>query len=390
MYKKILISFGLLIFLFGAHAQTLQDVGIAKYAVLEVTKDNTPLRERDSEEANRISHLFTNTVLFADKQNDNYFRVELKDGDFAYINKKNVEVQAIIPEKRFESISKIAYREEKKRYDLKIETPMLSAYKIIEKGNNLDFVLYDNRYDPFGVKIVNQSGRFYIPSIYDDNLSVNYTNDTPLFGYDILPYEKGYILSVKKAPKINRRKPLKGIRVVVDAGHGGCERGACAFNLQEKDINLQIARILKRELRKRGAKVYMTRKKDKQIGLYERVNFARIKNADILLSIHQNSLPDPKYIDRKYGTGTYYYHEQSKPLAQKILQSLVEDTGFRNDGVNKRSFVLTRPTSQLSVLIECGYLIREQEAMKLKEKYFQKLVARAIVKGCENYLKETF
>ena len=224
---------------------------------MEVTKDNTPLRERDSEEANRISHLFTNTVLFADKQNDNYFRVELKDGDFAYINKKNVEVQAIIPEKRFESISKIAYREEKKRYDLKIETPMLSAYKIIEKGNNLDFVLYDNRYDPFGVKIVNQSGRFYIPSIYDDNLSVNYTNDTPLFGYDILPYEKGYILSVKKAPKINRRKPLKGIRVVVDAGHGGCERGACAFNLQEKDINLQIARILKRELRKRGAKVYM-------------------------------------------------------------------------------------------------------------------------------------
>mgnify|MGYP002626370537 CR=1 FL=1 len=203
------------------------------------TKDNTPLREKDDEDAKRISHLYSNTVLFADKQTDNYYRVELKEGEYSFINKKFVEVQAIIPEKRFEAISKITFKEDKKRYNLKIETPMLSAFKAVEAGNNINFSIYDNRYDPFIVRTINQSGRFYIPPKYDDSLNVFYTNDYPLFGYDVLPYDKGYIISVKKAPRINKRKPLKGIKVVVDAGHGGCEKGACAFNLEEKDINLQ-------------------------------------------------------------------------------------------------------------------------------------------------------
>ena len=390
MFRKITVFLCLICITLSVNAETLQNVGISKYAVLEVTKDNTPLREKDNEDAKRISHLFSNTVLFADKQTDNYYRVELKEGEYSFINKKFVEVQAIIPEKRFEAISKITFKEDKKRYNLKIETPMLTAFKAVEAGNNINFSIYDNRYDPFMVRTVNQSGRFYIPPKYDDSLNVFYTNDYPLFGYDVLPYDKGYIISVKKAPRINKRKPLKGIKVVIDAGHGGCEKGACAFNLEEKDINLQIARILKRELRKRGAKVYMTRKKDKQVGLYERVDFAREKQADILLSIHQNSLPNPKDIDKKYGVGTYYYYEQSKPLAQSILDNLTIATGFRDDGVNNRSFVLTRSTSQLSVLIECGYLIREQEAMKLKQRHFQKIVAKAITKGCEDYLRKAY
>ena len=61
-----------------------------------------------------------------------------------------------------------------------------------------------------------------------------------------------------------------------------------------------IAKKLRRELKKRGARVYLTRKKDKQVGLYDRVDFAKEKNADILLSIHQNSLPDRKDIVNKY------------------------------------------------------------------------------------------
>ena len=54
----------------------LSDVGIAKYAVLEVLDNNIPLILKDSEYSTRLTHLFKNAVLFADKQNDNYFRVE--------------------------------------------------------------------------------------------------------------------------------------------------------------------------------------------------------------------------------------------------------------------------------------------------------------------------
>ena len=60
------------------------------------------------------------------------------------------------------------------------------------------------------------------------------------------------------------------------------------------------------------------------------------------------------------------------------------------DKVNYASFVLTRPSAQISVLVECGYLIRQEEMEKLIDKKFQKLIAKAITKGCEEYLKETF
>ncbi|MBQ4647015.1 MAG: N-acetylmuramoyl-L-alanine amidase [Candidatus Gastranaerophilales bacterium] len=387
--KKWILFLALLIAQ-GALAQELQDVGIAKYAVLEVLDDNAPLRLNDNENSQRLTHLFKNAVLFADKQNENYFRIELKENDYAWINKKFVEVQAIIPEKRFDNINKIIFKNDKNKFQAHIQTPSQSAFIVKEEGNNLNFTLFDNRYDPIETKITNRNHRFILDEKINNELNLKFLNNKPLFGYDIEKSEDGYLLSIKKAPNIDRKRPLNNITVVLDAGHGGCEKGACAFGLEEKTINMQIVKALRKELKKKGAKVYLTRKKDKQITLNERISFAKEKNSDILLSIHQNSLANPNDIDKKHGVGTYYYHPQSKPLAKKIQDNLLNATNFKDDKVNYASFALTRPTSQLSVLIECGYIIRKEEAEKLTNKKFQKVIARAITKGCEEYLKESF
>ena len=121
------ILFLLLLLAQGVFASELQDVGIAKYAVLEVLSDNAPLRQKDNENAQRLTHLFKNAVLFADKQNDNYFRVELEENNYAWINKKFVEVQAIIPEKRFDNIDKIIFKNDKNKFSAYIQTPSQSA-----------------------------------------------------------------------------------------------------------------------------------------------------------------------------------------------------------------------------------------------------------------------
>ncbi len=384
----ILICF-LLSFNF-ALADNFDNVGISKYAVLEVINDNAPLRQSDNENALRLTHLYKNVVLFADKQNENYYRVELKDDSYAYINKKFVEVQAIIPEKRYDNVEKITFKNEKNKFIAKIETPFKSAFIVNEEGQNLDFTLYDNFYDPIETKVNNQNSKFILSEKIENELNIKYLNDSKLFGYDVESDDFGYVLSVKKPPKINPKKPLKNIIVTLDPGHGGSEKGASGFGYDEKDINLQIAKILKKELKKRGAKVYMTRSKDKKVALYDRVNFAKEKNSDILLSIHQNSLSNPKDVEKKHGTGTYYYNAQSKPLAESIQNNLLKETKFKDDKVNYASFALTRPTSQLSVLIECGYIIKEDEAKKLADKAFQKIIAKAITKGCEDYLKENF
>lgn len=387
--KKIFL---LLILLFSPvfANSDLQDVGIAKYAVLEALADNTPLREKPDENAKRISHLFKDSVLFADKQNDKYYRIDLNNNNYAWINKKLVEVQAIIPEKRFENIEKISFKENKKKYQFNIETNSISAYEFKEKNNNLDFTLFDNRYDPTEIKVDKINKKFTLPKAIENDFKIQYENDKPIFGYDILKDEKGYLIEIKKTPEVNNKKPLKRKIVVVDPGHGGCEKGACAFNLEEKKLNLQISKKLKKELKRKGAKVYLTRTKDKQVDLYKRVEFAKEKQADLLLSIHQNSLPNPKYVDKKHGVGVYYYNDFSYPLAKKIQDNLLIATNFKDDKVNHASFVLTRPTAQPSVLIECGYIIRKEEALKLADKKFQKIIAKAIAKGCEEYLREAF
>lgn len=388
LYMKKILFF--LFFLLSFQSFALEDVGIAKYAVLEVNKDNTPLRTLDNEDAARATHLYKNTVLFADKQNKNYYRVELNKNNFLWVNKKNVEVQGIIPEKRFSNIEKISFSENKKAHLIEIKTKTQSAYLFKEDNNNLNFTLFDNYFDPIETRVSNKSTAFKLEEKLNSELNLKYINDKPLFGYDIISSDKGYLITIKKTPKINKRHPLKNIKVVVDAGHGGSEKGACAFNLEEKNINLEISKKLSKELRKRGAKVYLTRKKDVKMPLYDRVDFAKQKDADILLSIHQNSLPNPKDVYKKHGVGTYYYYPEAFKLAQFIQKNLVADTGFRDDKVNHRSFALNRNTAQLSVLIECGYLIKEEEAMKLSDKNFQKIVAKAIAKGCEEFLRKSY
>ena len=387
--KKLILLFLLLLSPVFANSE-LQDVGIAKYAVLEVLADNTPLREKPDENAKRLAHLFKNSVLFADKQNDKYYRIDLNNNNYAWINKKFVEVQAIIPEKRFDNIEKISFKEDKKKYQFNIETKTISAYEFKENNNNIDFTLFDNRYDPTEIKIDKINKNFILPNSIKNDFKIQYENDKPVFGYDILKNEKGYIVEIKKTPLINNKKPLKHKIIVVDPGHGGIEKGACAFNLEEKKLNLQISKKLKKELKKKGAKVYLTRTRDKKTDLYKRVDFAKEKQADLLLSIHQNSLPNPKNVDKKHGVGVYYYNDFSYPLAKKIQDNLLISTKFKDDKVNYASFVLTRPTAQPSVLIECGYIIRKEEAIKLADKKFQRIIAKAITKGCEEYLKETF
>ena len=387
--KKLIILL-LLLSGFAFAKENLDDIGVSKYAMLHINKNRTPVRESYDEFAKRITHLFKCNFVFADKQTQDYYRVELKPNRYGWVNKKYADVQEITSEKKLENIQKISFKKDRKKYQVIIETPRTGIYTLVEKNNDLILSLFDNRFNPVSTQVLNIFDNFKLNEQDENELKINFYNDKKLFGYGIEPNDDGYILNIKRPPKINKRKPLKNIKIVVDPGHGGCEKGACAFGLQEKDINLQISKILKKELKKAGAKVYLTRSSDERVGLYDRVDFAREKNADILLSIHQNALPNPKDIYKKHGVGTYYYNNQSRLLATYIQNSLLKATGFKDDKVNFRSFALTRPTDQLSVLIECGYLIYKPEADKLIDKDFQKLIAKAIAEGCEKYLKENY
>ena len=98
-----------------------------------------------------------------------------------------------------------------------------------------------------------------------------------------LPAKRYQKSTVKQAVKPKKIIPLskrshKSELIVIDAGHGGHDSGAIAGGKREKDVVLQIAKRLEKQLKKRGHPVHMTRKKDRFLKLPQRTKIADKKN----------------------------------------------------------------------------------------------------------------
>ena len=197
------------------------------------------------------------------------------------------------------------------------------------------------------------------------------------------------VVHIKYAPQINRKQPLLGRSIVIDAGHGGTESGAPgAFSIDEKDLMLDIARRLTTKLQKRGALVTMTRDKDVTVPIYERPLLAEKLNADVLMSIHANALPDGVDPNTSRGAGAYFYQPQARPLAESLLSALlkgVPETG--NDGIHYQNLALTRPSSQLSVLVETAFMTDKSNLRLLMSESGRERIAQSLARGLEEFYR---
>ena len=133
----------------------------------------------------------------------------------------------------------------------------------------------------------------------------------------------------------------------------------------------------------------MTRRIDNNLGLKERVEYANSKDSEILISIHANALPDGADPNKHSGTSIFYYYNQSKPLADKIITEMTSQTGTNNDKVRQGSLALVRNTNALSILIEVAYMINPEDNAKLIDTQFQQKCAKSIADGIEKYFTET-
>ena len=197
------------------------------------------------------------------------------------------------------------------------------------------------------------------------------------------------VVRIKHAPQINRKKPLLGRTIVVDAGHGGTESGAPgAFGVDEKDLVLDIAKRLKTLLQKRGAVVVMTRERDATVPIYNRPLLAEKVNADLLISIHANALPDGIDPNGSRGNGVYFFQPQAKTLAETLMRSLLHDIPeLGNDGLHYQNLALTRPSSQLSVLVETAFLTDKSNLRFLMTENGRQRIAESLARGTENFYR---
>jgi N-acetylmuramoyl-L-alanine amidase len=167
-------------------------------------------------------------------------------------------------------------------------------------------------------------------------------------------------------------------KVVIDAGHGGNDKGASRDGVLESALNLQVAGRLEAELKRRGLKTAMTRRSDIYIALGSRVEIANRHESSIFVSIHFNAHPSSVH----RGVETYYAGPASLPLARSIQKRMAERLRTENRGVKRRlDFKVLRETKSPAVLLECGFISHPIERRLAKTDVYQKVLVQAISDG---------
>ncbi len=340
-----------------------------KYA--QTIRENVPLRSTPVDSGiNRISHLQKGIPLVIDAEKGGFYRVVLGADKEGWISMKDVSIKS--SGTSLVQLNGYDYVDTDEFYKFVFHLSGRTPWEVVEG-------------EPFLIKLFN------VEDQPDNTFVMEFPLHRAVGGKKILGYSgsfsgSDFIVKIRK-PIAAAKKPLKNLKIVIDAGHGGKEAGTvgCLGDF-EKDINLKFAKLLKDELISRGAEVFMVRDDDSFVDLKDRVDFANNSNSVLFISLHCNSIPDSLDPLKNSGTEIYYYYNQAKPFADWIMNAMVLRLGVKNGGVRQRSFAVVRNTNALSILIEIGYMVNPEDNARLTDSRFQKKTAKAIAEGVENFI----
>lgn len=250
--------------------------------------------------------------------------------------------------------------------------------------------------------------------IKKDAILLHAQNDSLQFDFSVTPTQ------TKQVATSNQK------RIIIDPGHGGSDAGTIGyFGLREKEIALDIAKRVNRNLKKSGYKSILTRSTDKKISLAHRAEFAGQLKADLFVSIHLNSAG--KLNDRASGIETFYFDgrnllrhngrtgflfvnfkkdaelikrlnnkiqstlQQSKALAQSIHENIIKalkakNIPIKNRGIKPEKFRIFLQSGIPTALAEVGFLTNRTDAKNLSKQSHREIVAQGICAGIQNFL----
>lgn len=176
----------------------------------------------------------------------------------------------------------------------------------------------------------------------------------------------------------------EGLVVVIDPGHGGSDYGAIRDGINEKDINMDIARRVQSMLESKGVKTYMTRDKDETVSLESRTIYNTTINPNLFVSVHVNSSLKPEIS----GIETHYYKQNSLELAQTVHASLISYVKSPDRGLFKSRFYVINHTEIPAILVEVGFMSNDTERAELITEQRKQQTAKAIADGVLRYLNK--
>lgn len=182
--------------------------------------------------------------------------------------------------------------------------------------------------------------------------------------------------------------------VVIDAGHGGRAPGATKQGVNEKDIDLAIVLQLQEIFEEcdENIGVYYTRTDDSNPTFDQRVQLANKSNADLFISIHNNSTRSGRMSGTK-GTQVMYSETsaESEVFAGICLEEVTSALGSRNKGLVEGNSIYIIRTSEVPVaLIEVGFMTNQEELDLLRTEEYQRQAAEGIYEAILRAFKEGY
>jgi N-acetylmuramoyl-L-alanine amidase len=202
------------------------------------------------------------------------------------------------------------------------------------------------------------------------------------WGHQIFYKGNMLVVKIKRQPE---NLSLDHLTIAVDAGHGGTNTGAGGpTGSSEKMLTLAVALKLQKSLEQQGAKVIMTRTKEKFVDNKDRILFYRDSTPDLLISIHLNSADDPIRIS---GTGTFYRYIGFRNLSHDIYKRMLE-LGLKEYGnTGSFNFMLNSPIEYPNALVETLFISNPEDEMKILDEGFQQQIADKIILGIKDFLE---
>lgn len=209
------------------------------------------------------------------------------------------------------------------------------------------------------------------------------------------------LLAISSYPNRTSALPFTPIQILIDVGHGGVDSGTTYGSLLEKDINLQVAKELYRQLTEAGFKTALNRSEDIALSddnrwlkirsrhlrdLAQRRNLAQVIDPQMMLSLHVNWSADSK---RRGPLVLYQSNEQSYMLAQLLQNSLNRYAGTKHKPVKGKTYYMLRHNYCPSVIIEMGFISNAQDRAEMTSPAGQKKIAQAIREAVSEYVTLT-
>lgn len=281
--------------------------------------------------------------------------------------------------------SKNEYRNNVSTLNIDFSEPVVHSLK--RNGNSLEWNLYNiNLNNTSGLAKSLKNGNFknsVIEKLGNTGIKIiiPITESSTLDCLENLQATK-LVLTVKSPiPVQTTKKNLNKRIIVIDAGHGGSDPGAMRENVMEKNITLNIAKLVEEKLKQQGATVYMSRNDDTFVSLSDRVLFSNNRKPDIFVSIHINASEK----EEVNGIETHYFKDDSFEFSKYMHKSLISKINDKDRGIFKSRFYVIRNTEAPAVLLELGFISNEEERTFMQTKEKQEAFADAITEGIINY-----